>query len=63
MVNLPLPPSDVDLDKTLGSATVRKLASKQALRVRGTAMLITVSYLTAFWHVRSFHFILELNRT
>jgi len=26
------------------------------------ALLVTISDLTAFWHVRSFHFILELNK-
>jgi len=41
------------LDKTLGTATVRKLASKQPLGIRGIASHYKSLYvtLTAFWHV------------
>jgi len=39
------------LDRTLGTATVRKHASKQALGIRGIASQINKT--TAFWHVRS----------
>ena len=37
------------LHKTMGIATVRKLASKQALGLE--ALLVTIGDLTAFWHV------------
>ena len=51
------------LDKTLGNWALQRLenllASKHWVL---EALLLTISDFTAFWHVRSFHFILELNR-
>jgi len=49
------------LDKTLGTATVRKLASKQPLEVRGIA--ITTSDFSCNLARSYSSFILELNGT
>jgi len=49
------------LDKTLGTATVRKFASEQALGIRCIASH-RKKVTTAFWHVRSFQFYLPAGR-